>query len=583
MGASWPCAGTPGSARRCPTTSDNAVTTQPPDENADRPLSQPAVYLRPSITPAVIKTAGGCLLLWVLIELLADRLPGGTSIAHPLLTAAIASAVTHPFLTAAIASAMPFVGWLLFVHARCGIRLDDVGLRDLTTRTDLRWDEIAEIELLAENVETGSKQLGLRFVRIKARDGRAIRFADLSAIGKRRVKTTTGVVQDIPQSGLLLGLIADHTATAALFPPQWIGPPHGGSAAPPMVAPVQRTDALTPPPARPVDADAEVPPQGSPLPAEKRKTALAQRWPLGALILKLLSTLTKPLWVGLKAIKIAPAAVSFGAFAVLLSWEFAAIILVMIGIHECGHVYAMWRCGVRVRGIYFIPFLGGAAVSEGLAKTRWGNAFIQINGPIYGTALAIACLVGFYLTGQDHKLLAAAAGWGALINLFNLLPIMPLDGGRLLGEISHSLHRAAGRYAVLGSLLLGALAAYFLGLGLLWIMVVVGTLEFGRQLSAATQKALMDRLGQSHPLSYEVNEHFSALARPLTMPPSPRAREQARAQFDSLVTEAQLAPMRPWQTAIVTVAYLSLVVILVAIAWRVSHIPGADQAFHLLR
>jgi len=467
----------------------------------------------------------------------------------------------------------------MFVQGRCGIRVDDVGLFDLTTRVDIRWDEVAEIQLLAENLAIGPKRAGLRFVQLRAADGRAIRFADLALVGRRHVLTRAGVVQDIPQSGLLLGLIADHTRTTALFPPQWLDLPEGRAISEaPVLIPVDQPDGLASyPPGSPAVA-------GRPSPtASQRGAKLAQRWPIGALALKLLGNFWKFIGVGLKTIKAGPAAVSFGAMAVILSPEFAAILLLMIGFHECGHVYAMWRCGVPVKGIYFIPFLGGAAVSQGLAKTRWANAFIEINGPIYGTVLALLFLAAFYLTGQEYALLAAVAGWGALINLFNLLPIMPLDGGRMLGEISHSLHRAAGRYAVLGSLILGGVVAYLSGLELLWIMVAVGTLEFGRQLTAATQKALMDRLGDRRSLSYEVDEHFSAMARPLTQPLTERRRGQSRAHFDMLLTEAQMVPMKGWQTAVVASGYLSLAVVLVLVLLQVSDIPGAEQAIAFLR
>ena len=433
-------------------------------------------------------------------------------------------------------------------------------------------------------VTTVMTESALRFVQLRAADGRAIRFADLALVGRRHVLTRAGVVQDIPQSGLLLGLIADHTRTTALFPPQWLDLPEARAISEaPVLIPVDQPDGLASyPPGSPPVADATAAGRPSPTTGE-RGAKLAQRWPIGALALKLLGNFWKFIGVGLKTIKAGPAALSFGAMAVILSPEFAAILLLMIGFHECGHVYAMWRCGVPVKGIYFIPFLGGAAVSQGLAKTRWANAFIEINGPIYGTVLALLFLAAFYLTGQEYALLAAVAGWGALINLFNLLPIMPLDGGRMLGEISHSLHRAAGRYAVLGSLILGGVVAYLSGLELLWIMVAVGTLEFGRQLTAATQKALMDRLGDRRSLSYEVDEHFSAMARPLTQPLTERRRRQSRAHFDMLLTEAQMVPMKGWQTAVVASGYLSLAVVLVLVLLQVSDIPGAEQAIAFLR
>ncbi|MBN1347417.1 MAG: site-2 protease family protein [Phycisphaerae bacterium] len=529
------------------------------------------VYLRPRIGPVVTSVLGLVVGTWLFLTFAGEDLGG-------------LGPIEHPFVTAALIVGVPFALWLCLVHARTGIRIDDAGLRDLGTSQEIHWHEIREIQLLGDYVKRGGKPAALRFVQVRTDDGRAIRFADLGPLGMRRVETQAGLVQDIPQSGLLLALIAERTRTSALFPPQWRGMHEASSgSALPSVVPVDEDQADEHAPPSPTTADGSPPrPETPPRLGEQQREPLEKRYPVVALARRYTGQFVSLFWVGLKTIKIFPALLSFGAFAVVFSWEFAALILLMIGFHECGHVYAMWRCGVKVKGIYFIPFLGGAAVSQGLAKSRWGNAFIQINGPIYGTVLALLFLAAFYVNGQEHALLAAVAGWGALINLFNLLPIMPLDGGRMLGEISHSLNRAAGRYAVFGSLLLGGLVAYFSGLTLLWIMVVIGALEFGRQLTAATQKAMMDRFGADHPLSYDANEHFSALARPIIQPLTDKQRKQARDAFDMLLTEAQLIPMKGWQTAVITVGYIGLAIVLVVVLWTISHIEGAGQAFDVL-
>lgn len=302
--------------------------------NPDAAPPRPAVYLRPRIGAAVIKAFGACIGLWMLFHVVRDDL-------------ATVIRIDHPFLTAAILVAVPFVSWLVFVHGRTGIRVDDAGLCDLSARTDIRWDEIREIQLLGENVMVAKRPIGLRYAQIKAADGRAIRFADLGMLGLRRITTTSGTVQDIPQNGLLLGLIADRMRTESLFPLEWKDLP--------AVEPV-------------IDAPRVVPVEDSAARARgRRRRDLAKSWPLAALFLKLGGNFWALLGVGLKTVKIWPALASLGVFAaVFQSLALGAAVLLLVGFHECGHVYAMWRCGVPVKGIYFIPLLGkiGEAIKE---------------------------------------------------------------------------------------------------------------------------------------------------------------------------------------------------------------------------
>lgn len=122
------------------------------------------------------------------------------------------------------------------------------------------------------------------------------------------------------------------------------------------------------------------------------------------------------------------AVVSFVLFAVLFSPALALVLMWLIAIHEQGHVWAMNRVGLTNKGFYFVPLLGGVAISEP-SKTAYDHAFIVIMGPLIGALAALPFLALWLATGQPI--------WGAYtaliihFNMINLLPILPLDGGQL--------------------------------------------------------------------------------------------------------------------------------------------------------
>lgn len=191
-------------------------------------------------------------------------------------------------------------------------------------------------------------------------------------------------------------------------------------------------------------------------------------------------------------IKAALFAGSFGMYAVLFSWKFAALIVVSLFVHENGHVWAMKRCGMRTKGIYFIPFLGGAAVADEAFRTRRDEVFVAIMGPIWGLALA-ALVAGLYIVTQN-PLWAAASGWMAFINLFNLFPVNPLDGGRIVKSVAFSLRSWIG-IAVMAAGFLGALLfAVWFGFGLLLFIVLIGGVEFFGEVQAR-RRGLLGRAG----------------------------------------------------------------------------------------
>jgi Zn-dependent protease len=177
-----------------------------------------------------------------------------------------------------------------------------------------------------------------------------------------------------------------------------------------------------------------------------------------------------------KAIKMLLIAGSFTGYAYLFNWKFALLILVSIFIHELGHIYAMKRCGMKTRGIYFIPFFGAAAVSEDQFKTRDDECYIALMGPLWGLGTSLIVL-GIYLI-SGIQWFGGAAAWIALVNLFNLLPISPLDGGRVFKSIVISINGYFGLSVML--LIVGGaiVAAFKFEIVLFAILGIIGLLEF---------------------------------------------------------------------------------------------------------
>jgi Zn-dependent protease len=129
-------------------------------------------------------------------------------------------------------------------------------------------------------------------------------------------------------------------------------------------------------------------------------------------------------------------------YAFFLNWKVGLMLIIGIGFHECSHLYAAHKLGMKTNGFYLVPFVGGAAFIEGPYKSFKDQVIVVLGGPIGGGLLAIVTGVAFYLT--KIPILAAAANWMALVNLFNLFPFSFLDGGQLLYCITHSANKTLG-------------------------------------------------------------------------------------------------------------------------------------------
>src|SRR3954453_4218758 len=174
------------------------------------------------------------------------------------------------------------------------------------------------------------------------------------------------------------------------------------------------------------------------VPASRPQSGL--RRTIGPVIagLALLASKLKFLLVALKGAKFlstsATMLVSVGAYALIWGVPFAAGFVALLFVHELGHYIQLRREGVRPGRMLFIPFLGAVIGARSLGGNALAEARVGLAGPILGSLGAAAVAVaGFAL---DSEMLKALAFTGFFLNLFNLLPVVPLDGGRAMAAMS---------------------------------------------------------------------------------------------------------------------------------------------------
>jgi Zn-dependent protease len=129
--------------------------------------------------------------------------------------------------------------------------------------------------------------------------------------------------------------------------------------------------------------------------------------------------------------------VSFGVYLWIGGIWFAVGLIVLLFVHEMGHVLEAKRQGLPVSAPMFIPLLGAMITMKENPRDAWHEARLALAGPILGSLGAAA----IYLAGvaEDSNRLKAIAFLGFFLNLFNLLPVVPLDGGRAVAALHPAL------------------------------------------------------------------------------------------------------------------------------------------------
>ncbi|MDI7269846.1 MAG: site-2 protease family protein, partial [Myxococcota bacterium] len=366
-------------------------------------------------------------------------------------------------LLVAAATALGHIGLTYWVRiASYGIRLDERGIERLDPRNAvlIPWDEVRSLDLAETPIEIRGRPVRLRYIVVEGSGGERILFSDLSIVGSPAIRIDVGGPQriaDVRDSGILLGLIADRIGDYRYLPAML---------------------AERPGPARAGDGGEAVEAKG---PGERRRVSVAG---LLVLVLKVGTKIAKGIPAALKTFKPGLALASGAAFSVLFSWQFALAVMIMLAFHEYGHVHAMRRCGMKVRGIYFIPIVGAAAVTEDVWRTRSQQAYIALSGPLWGLALTAVAAAADVATDHRHPFLGVAIAWWSLINLFNLLPVSPLDGGRVLSAAMHSIGTRFGLAVSLGMIAAALALTFALDVTLLAVVGAIGLLEFAGEASA---------------------------------------------------------------------------------------------------
>lgn len=151
--------------------------------------------------------------------------------------------------------------------------------------------------------------------------------------------------------------------------------------------------------------------------------------------LTFLATKAKLLLLGLtKASTLFSMLLSVGVYWTVFGWWFAVLLVLSIYVHEMGHVAALRRFGIQATAPMFVPGLGALIRLRQHPANPREDARIGLAGPLWGCGAAAAAYLGFVLGWGP--LWAAVARFGAWVNLFNLLPVWQLDGGRAFRALS---------------------------------------------------------------------------------------------------------------------------------------------------
>lgn len=128
--------------------------------------------------------------------------------------------------------------------------------------------------------------------------------------------------------------------------------------------------------------------------------------------------------------------ISLVVYGWMFGWRYAAGFIALLFLHEMGHYLAARQRGLDVGAPTFIPFLGAWIEMKQLPHNAETEAWVGLGGPLIGSIGALACYLVAADAGPDMLWLLAVSYAGFFLNLFNLIPISPLDGGRITAVLS---------------------------------------------------------------------------------------------------------------------------------------------------
>lgn len=179
---------------------------------------------------------------------------------------------------------------------------------------------------------------------------------------------------------------------------------------------------------------------GGPIHPGSGRKGLGKRLAGPLIALALLATKAKSILLILPKLKLlttsASMLVSILAYQLIFGWAFAVGFVLLLLVHELGHVIQLRREGIEASAPMFIPFLGAVISAKSMGDDAAAEARVGLAGPILGSVATLVPLAIWLATGEDFW--RALAYIGFFLNLFNLLPVVPLDGGRAMAALSPS-------------------------------------------------------------------------------------------------------------------------------------------------
>jgi len=177
-----------------------------------------------------------------------------------------------------------------------------------------------------------------------------------------------------------------------------------------------------------------------------------------------------------------------GAYTAFFGFPYAVGMTSLILIHESGHALVMKKLGIPFSPMVFIPFMGAAVAMRKRPKDAYEEALVAFGGPVLGSIGALGAAGAAH--AMDSPLLFALADFGFMINMFNLIPLGSMDGGRICGAVSP--------YAGIVGLGLGGTMAYqgMISNPIFYLIFLAGGYE--------TFMRLYDPLGHAPPNYYRI-------------------------------------------------------------------------------
>ncbi len=223
----------------------------------------------------------------------------------------------------------------------------------------------------------------------------------------------------------------------------------------------------------------------------------------------------KPSWVNAILLLVISAAFFLGVGAVQWSWRFAVMLIGILFVHELGHFLTMMMFGYKNLKMFFIPFFGAAVSGRHYNVAGWKKVLVSLAGPLPGIYLGLG--LGIYGLYHKHELSMEIALLSIVLNAFNLIPVLPLDGGWVMHAILFCRHP-----------LLDTAFRVMAGLGL----VLLGTLSGGR-IMVGVAVAMFTSL----PLTYRIAKVTDRLRRKGGVVISPDAKSVPINVADEIISE----------------------------------------------